>query len=118
MKKKRNVTLISPSITNIGEYDSYHELFLKKVFSKSGDYIGKVRDIISTGNQVVGFIVGKGFKNVFIDKNFITTSPEAVQILSIDPFTLLLGKHVYDLTGRYIGRVKTVNRDNNKNDNK
>jgi sporulation protein YlmC with PRC-barrel domain len=113
--KKKETLLISPTQKSIDEYDSLKENLGKKIFTQSGEYYGRIKDIVFWQDKLLGIISYNKFKRVFIDKSFFITGPKDVQMLSIDPITLLKGKQVFDINGRLIGKVKKINRDDNNN---
>lgn len=72
----------------------------KRVVTKSGQYIGRVDDVLMSRYTVQGILV----RNLFIDKEFISSDSDNI-MLSIDPVTFLIGKRVYDADAKKLGTV-------------
>ena len=87
----------------------------KKIFSKSGEYSGKIKDVLITKGMFTGVLV-KGKTKFFIDKEFFTADNGDAILISIDPVINALGKQVYDRDGRRIGKVIGIDRKTNAND--
>ena len=91
------------------------DFYIKKpVLSKSGEYVGRVYDIVLKNGSVEGILVS-GKKNIFVGKEFFSIDPKQHIILSIEPITNMIGKRVFDSTGKLIGKVKDVSRKSNAN---
>ncbi|MGM5484758.1 MAG: PRC-barrel domain-containing protein [Nanobdellota archaeon] len=98
----------------ISTENSLNSYLGKKVFSKSGDHVGKVKDLVIRDYYVEGIIV-KGKRYMFIDKKYFSSDEEAI-ILSIEPVYNHLRKRVFDSDGKNLGRVIGVERKDNSND--
>ena len=88
-----------------------------KVISQSGEIVGIVEDVVYNGYSIKGFLVKTPAfrKNVFIDKSFLDRFSVKGVMLNIDPVTTFIGKVVFDLSGRNIGKVTKVNRKDDLN---
>jgi len=111
---KKNVEIISNSLKNIESIELYSKYFGRKVYSKSGEFVGKVYDIGMRAGCFFGIFV-KGKRKVLIEKNFISSDADGVIMLSIGPVTNLIGKQVFDSKGKIIGKVKDLERKTNAN---
>ncbi len=89
------------------------ELLGKRVITKSGTVLGRVKAIhISKKNYCVQGIVVKKFfrKDKYICITYIHAITLKAIILSIDPVTLFVGCKVISHDGKKIGTVKKVHR--------
>jgi sporulation protein YlmC with PRC-barrel domain len=77
--------------------------FGKRVVSKSGIYLGRVKEVLMSDYTVQGIVVGK----LFIDKQYFASTIDKI-MLTIDPVTLMLGKRVYDADGKKLGNVLSI----------
>jgi sporulation protein YlmC with PRC-barrel domain len=115
MDKIESIEIISPTDRNILKFASMKDYIGKKVVSKSGKTIGSVKDVLFTENGIKGIIVTRGLSKFYVDSShFNAVSNKAM--LSIDPIILLVGKEVFDVDGRRLGKVTEVIRKNNTND--
>lgn len=96
--------LISKRLSTLDKTRSVHDYLGKKVFSTSGDRVGRVVDVVLYDDGYAGIIV-RGRRLLYIDKDYC--EPETVDsiILRIDPITMLKGKIVFDSEGKRLGRV-------------
>jgi sporulation protein YlmC with PRC-barrel domain len=87
------------------------------VITRSGEIIGRVSEVRLDGFCVEGVVVERPLfsGSVFIDKSFIKVFNQNEVLLKINPVTELVGVKVYDGSGRKLGRVSKVLRDDNKN---
>jgi sporulation protein YlmC with PRC-barrel domain len=115
MNKRELIKIISPTDRNILKFESVKDYLGKKVVSKSGKTIGSVKDVLFTGNGIKGIIVAKGLSKFYVDSAYLNTVSKKA-MLSINPITLFLGKEVFDVDGRRLGKVIDVIRKNNTND--
>lgn len=99
-----------------------HELLLKRylqknVYSKDGEYIGRVQDVVFSGFDIDGIITSKYrfFNKLYIDKDYIEKFSADGIVLKINPISQIIGKIVFDMDGRNLGKVKKVNRKSNAN---
>ncbi len=107
--------LLSKSVTKLDHTLSVRDYLHKKVYSTSGDYVGKIYDLVLYENQLMGLLV-HGRKRLFIDINYCTASAVDSIILKIDPVTMLKGKIVFDSRGKRIGKVSAIERKSVKNE--
>ncbi len=115
MNKRESIKIISPTDRNVLKFESIRDYLGKKVVSKSGKTIGSVKDVLFTGNGIKGIIVAKGLSKFYVDSAYLNTVSKKA-MLSINPITLLIGKEVFDIDGRMLGKVIEVIRKNNTND--
>lgn len=94
---------------------SVRSLLGKKVISKSGEYLGKVRDILSEDDKITGILAKRGFTRYFVDTEYINSDTDKV-MLNIDPVMRLRKMHVFDSDGQKLGRVIDIERKDNSND--
>ena len=89
----------------------------KSVYSKEGEKIGKIRDILFKGYHINSIVVSKTIfsKKVIIDSEFLNGFTNEGIILKMNPVTFIIGKQVFDKDGRTVGKVKSVNRKNDLN---
>ncbi len=114
-EEKKKIEIISPNDRNILKFESVKDYLGKKVVSKSGETIGSVADVLFTDNGIKGIVVSKRFSKFYVDSShFNAVSNKAM--LSIDPVILLIGKEVFDVDGKRLGKVSKVIRKNNIND--
>jgi sporulation protein YlmC with PRC-barrel domain len=111
---KKKIEVISNSLKNLEKIEKYSKYFGRKVYSKSGEFSGKVHDI-GMKNQVFFGIFVKGKRRMFIEKKFISSDADGVIMLSIEPVINLLRKKVFDSNGKIIGKVIELERKNNSN---
>lgn len=109
--------LLSQKIDDLQSFQSIKKFLSDTVFSKNGQKIGKVKDIIFEDFNIIGIIIAKAkiFNKMFIDKEYIDRFTDQGIILTINPVVLNVKKKVFDSDGRYLGRVKKVNRTSNSN---
>ncbi|MFH1771019.1 MAG: PRC-barrel domain-containing protein [archaeon] len=109
-KTKVLSTKITPQSSLIGA----RSYLGRKVFSKSGYKIGRVKDVALKNDHLVGFLV-KGKKKVFVDKEYVASESENAIVLSTDPVINLIGKIVFDSQGTKVGKVIDLDRQTNAN---
>lgn len=87
------------------------------VISKSGEIIGRVKEIRTKGFNVEGIIISKPFSTYyqFVDRPLIKVLNRNQALLRINPVTSLKGLSVYDTSGRKLGKVTKVMRHDNSN---
>lgn len=112
---KKQPFIISPGFKSVDKAKTAYNYLGKKVYSTSGDRVGRVKDIVLYQDKVAGLIV-KGRGKLFIHKDYV--QPETVDaiLLTIDPINLLKGKLVFDSDGRKLGKVKDIERNTTAND--
>jgi sporulation protein YlmC with PRC-barrel domain len=95
------------------------DVFGKKVLSKDGKNIGKIRTIRIDPKDLTieGIEVDTGlFKlDQYFGKNYIKTITEQGAILKITPVDDILGHIVYDSTGKSVGEIKSIKRSKKTN---
>lgn len=111
---KKEPFLLAKKLTSLEQTKNTHTYLRKKVYSVSGDPIGRVVDIILENDIFIGIIV-KGKKRLFIDKDYCEDHIEDSIMLTIDPVTLLKGKLVIDGEGKRLGKVVGFTRNNVRN---
>ena len=111
---KKKIKSVSTKKKDTSSMESVRSYLGKKVISKSGNVVGKVFDVLFLGNTITGIIVVKKISKLFLGKEFLNVSEDAV-MLSIDPVTALEGKRVFDADGKKMGKVKEVIRKGNTN---
>ncbi len=110
----KNAEMISASISSFEGLKGLKSYLGKKVFSKSGAYVGRISDVYTKNNSMRGILVKSRVK-IFFDKDYIhTDSPDAI-MLSIDPVTHIIGRVVFDSEGRKLGKVIGLERKDNSN---
>ncbi|MBR9703581.1 hypothetical protein GOV10_06070 [Candidatus Woesearchaeota archaeon] len=82
----------------------------RNVFSKSGEYLGKVNDVIAKKYVVAGVLVGRGKRQFALDFKYVESDTDKALMLSVDPIFSLVGKQVFDAAGKLLGRVIEVKR--------
>jgi len=111
---KKKIEILSARIKNFRGIRKMSSYKGKKVFSKSGEYGGRIRDVILKNDVMAGVIVN-GKRKLFIDKEYFSSDTDDVVMLSIDPVTNIIGKQVFDADGKKIGRVIDVDRNTTSN---
>lgn len=86
----------------------------QKVLTQDGKSIGKVKAIHIHPSElrIEGIKIDTGMfePDHYIDKNYINSLTEHGAVLKITPVTEFVGLKVYDSIGRYVGKVKEINR--------
>jgi sporulation protein YlmC with PRC-barrel domain len=95
------------------------EILGKKVISSGGQKIGSIGDIHIHPERlsVEGITVGKGVfaESDYIGSSYIKSLTREGAMLNIVPSTRIEGLDVYDVFGKKIGKVKSVNRSRKTN---
>jgi sporulation protein YlmC with PRC-barrel domain len=95
------------------------ELVGKKVLTKDGEKIGKVKSVHMHPKDLTieGIIMDPGFFDAyqFIGAGYIGSITDEGVVLNIHPVTEYVGVKVFDSTGKEIGKVKEVNRSKQTN---
>jgi len=112
MSKKARI--ISSKIKKLDRKEKASSYIGKQVLSKSGEFVGKVYDIVLEKETIIGYLV-KGKTRIFIGKEFISSQSEKTIMLKIEPVTNILGKKVFDAAGKKIGNVIDIKRKNTSN---
>ncbi|MCA9477584.1 MAG: PRC-barrel domain-containing protein [Nanoarchaeota archaeon] len=113
IKKPRRI--LSTKVNDIEHMDFFSRYIGKKVFSQSGEKVGVVKDLIFEKGVHKGFLLTK---NLFIDKEYFNKEFDEAMMLQIEPVTSIIGKLVFDVDGKKIGKVKDIERTNHGNDYK
>jgi sporulation protein YlmC with PRC-barrel domain len=116
MFNKKEIKAISKDAKNPSSMDSMRKYLGRKVRSKSGENLGGIYDILFSGNKIEGFIVVKRLSAIYIAKEFFSSFSKKSAMLSIDPVTLMIRKHVFDSDGKNLGRVSKIQRKSHAND--
>lgn len=110
----RKIKLISRKLRGLDGTKQIDFYLKKPVISKSGEHVGKVYDIVFKNGFIEGILVS-GKKKIFVGKEYFSINPKQHIILSIEPVTNMIGKQVFDSTGKMIGKVKDILRKSNAN---
>jgi sporulation protein YlmC with PRC-barrel domain len=112
------IEIISNRLRTVADLISSKNLHSVVVISKSGEIIGRVRNLRIRGFNVEGIVISRLFSThkEFIDKAFIKTFNQDQILLKINPVPSLKGLKVYDRSGRKLGKVRKVLRQDNRND--
>jgi sporulation protein YlmC with PRC-barrel domain len=102
----RKIEVISSKTKKLEGTNTFSSYIGKKVYSKSGILLGAVRDVIMKNDIMLGVLV----KRVFIGKEFFKSYTADAIMLRIDPVTNLVGKQVFDSTGKRVGKVVELKR--------
>ena len=110
--------IISIRYKSLGELINSKRLKHIVVISKSGEILGRIKEVRMKGFGVEGIIFYRpwSFGSTFIDKSFIKVFNQNEALLNINPVTSLKGLSVYDTAGRDIGKVRKVMRPDKRND--
>lgn len=113
-----SIDLISGRLKVISDLVSSRRLRRIPVITKSGEIIGRIREVRMNSFVVEGIIIERpfSFSYTFIDKAFVKVFKQQEVVLNINPVTFLRGLYVYDKSGRKLGKVRKVLRDNINND--
>lgn len=107
---------ISDHPVELSQEFSLVKLKSKQVVSKSGDILGKVKDVIVRDYAIIGILISKRFQpDLYVDKKFFDSFREEAVVLSIDPVTCIIGLDVLDSSGKKIGKVSRIVRESSKN---
>jgi len=89
----------------------------KKVLAKNGLKVGKVSDfVIDKSYNIVSLKVRNWFRTFYVDTLFIDSLSNKVVKLNIIPVVTNIGKKVFDVEGRYVGKVVGLVKTNDKNE--
>ena len=105
--------IISNRFKKVENQKKFSSYIGKTVYSKSGEYVGKIVDLLFKNDRFSGIIVDR--KNVFIGKEFFGSESEKAIMLKIEPITNLIGKKVFDTVGKKVGNVSDIKRKANSN---
>lgn len=104
---------------SIGEAPDIRDVLRKKVLTKDGKNIGKIRTIRIDPKDLTieGIEVDTGIFKIdqYFGKNYIKTITEQGAILKITPVDDILGHTVFDSTGKSVGEIKSIKRSKKTN---
>lgn len=111
------VKIISTKKSVISDNHRLTKYLFKNVFTKEGEKIGRITQIIFDKEIIQGIIISKGlfFKKIFVDMEYVSKFTGDSVILNITPILLIVGKQVFDDEGKIVGKVKRVVRKTNDN---
>lgn len=116
MDKKIEEKSIFSKSTDLNDVKKIGNYRWKKVIGKKGGKLGRVWNIIIKDNKVIALMTRKGFKKYFIGTEFIESMTKMTIKLSIEPIVVNVGKKVFDVDGKYVGKVIDIIRTNQKNE--
>jgi len=104
---------------SLNETTDVREALGKKVLTKDGKNIGKIRTIRIDPKDLTieGIEVDTGLFKIdqYFGKNYIKTITEQGAILKITPVDDIIGHTVYDSTGKSVGEIKSIKRSKKTN---
>ncbi|MBD3209179.1 PRC-barrel domain-containing protein [Candidatus Woesearchaeota archaeon] len=112
--RKQPPAILSGRLQSLDDTEQATAYLGKRVYSTSGDYVGKVKDVLLKNQALAGLLV-KGRRRLFLDKDYCVPGVIDSVILKVDPVTMLRRKLVFDSHGKRIGRVVSVERSSTKN---
>ncbi len=114
-----NMKEIKHKSLSLNETLDIRNAFGKKVLTKDGKNIGKIRTIRIDPNDLTieGIEVDTGLFKIdqYFGKNYIKTITEQGAILKITPVDDIIGHIVYDSTGKSVGEIKSIKRSKKTN---
>src|SRR3989344_9340263 len=112
------IEFISEKSVDLDYLIAIEKLIGKRVLSKNGLVVGRIKSIkINKNNKVEGVVVSPGLfrKKIYISSLYFDRLTSESIILSIDPSIFNRGKRVLNNDGNYLGKIKDVNRKENTN---
>ncbi len=104
---------------SLNEAPDVRDIIGKKVLTKDGKNIGKIRTIRIDPKDLTieGIEVDTGLFRIdqYFGKNYIKTITEQGAILKITPVDDIVGHTVYDSTGKSVGEIKGIKRSKKTN---
>ncbi len=104
---------------SLSEAPDIRNILGKKVLTKDGKNIGKIRTIRIDPKDLTieGIEVDTGLFKIdqYFGKNYIKTITEQGAILKITPVDDIVGHIVYDSTGKSVGEIKSIKRSKKTN---
>ncbi|MCB9361979.1 hypothetical protein H6504_00955 [Candidatus Woesearchaeota archaeon] len=100
----RKIAVLSTKFENLDGLPTARKYLGRKVFSTSGLFVGKVNDLVFKHNALAGVIVSGRYR-IFVDKEYFSSDTDDAIMLSIDPILFIIGKQVFDVEGRKLGKV-------------
>ena len=114
-----NMKEIKHKSLSLNESINIKDIFGKKVLTKDGKNIGKIKTIRIDPKDLTieGIEVDTGLFKIdqYFGKNYIKTITEQGAILKITPVDNIVGHRVYDSTGKSIGEIKSIKRSKKTN---
>jgi len=114
-----NMKEIKHKSLSLSEAPDIREILGKKVLTKDGKNIGKIRTIRIDPKDLTieGIEVDTGLFKIdqYFGKNYIKTLTEQGAILKITPVDDIVGHTVYDSTGKSVGEIKSIKRSKKTN---
>ncbi len=104
---------------SLSEAPDIKDVLGKKVLTKDGKNIGKIRTIRIDPKDLTieGVEVDTGLFKIdqYFGKNYIKTITEQGAILKINPVDDIVGHTVFDSTGKSVGEIKSIKRSKKTN---
>ena len=104
---------------SLNEAPDIRDILGKKVLTKDGKNIGKIRTIRIDPKDLTieGIEVDTGLFKIdqYFGKNYIKTITEQGAILKITPIDDIVGHTVFDSTGKSVGEIKSIKRSKKTN---
>jgi len=104
---------------SLSESQDIRDVLGKKVLTKDGKNIGKIRTIRIDPKDLTieGIEVDTGLFKIdqYFGKNYIKTLTEQGAILKITPVDDIVGHTVFDSTGKSVGEIKSIKRSKKTN---
>lgn len=110
----KKLHLISKKIKDVDAISNMSSYMGKDVYSKSGEYLGKVKELNLNNAKVEGATIS-GRVSFYVDKEYFDLNNEDVIIMNIDPVVTHIGKKVFDKEGKDLGYVRDLERKTNSN---
>lgn len=104
----RKIEVISSRIKKLDKINKFSSYINKKVYSKSGELLGDVADVMMKEDCMVGVMI-RG-RRLFIGKEFFKSYINDAIMLKIEPVTNLIGKQIFDSKGKRVGKIVEVMR--------
>jgi len=111
---KKEIKIYNSKAKKIDLESGLKKIIGKKVLTKDGSILGKVKEIISKQDKIEGIIV-KTKRKIYIDLSYIEDLYSDSVMLKINPVEKLISMQVFDKDGVKIGKVKTVERTSTTN---
>jgi len=117
VKNLNEIKIISTKKNDVNKKNGLTKYLYKKVFTKDGEKIGRVKQIIFNKENIEGIILSKFFcfNKMFIDMEYVDKFTSDSVLLKINPLVLVVGKKVFDAEGKDLGKVKKIIRKSNAN---
>lgn len=110
----KQIEMLSTNFDKLDNQRHARTYLNKKVYSKDGNVVGWVKDLLFSKNTLSGFLV-VGRRKLFIDKEYIGSESEKTLMLSMNPILYNIGKKVFDSDGRKVGKVVGLDRKSKAN---